>query len=187
MKELSFILQYIRKPRATGAILPSSNYLADKMVEDIDFKHARCIVEYGPGTGIFTEKLLENRSENTIVMLFEYNQEFCDLLKDKFREEKNLYIINDSAENVDKYLAKYAVDNVDYIISGLPFASLPKEVSENILEQTKNVLKKNGKFVTFQYSLFKMKFIKKYFRYIDLKREFRNIPPAYVLNCINNN
>jgi phospholipid N-methyltransferase len=187
MKELSFILQYIRKPRATGAILPSSNYLADKMVEDVDFKHAKCIVEYGPGTGIFTEKLLENRNQSTIVMLFEYNYEFYNLLKDKFKDEKNLYIINDSAENVGKYLVKHGIDNVDYIISGLPFASLPKEVSENILEQTKNILKKDGKFVTFQYSLLKVKFIKKYFRYIDLKREFRNIPPAYVLNCINYN
>lgn len=187
MKELSFVLQYFMKPRATGAILPSSNYLANKMVEDIDFKNAKCIIEYGPGTGIFTEKLIENRNQDTIVMLLEYNNEFYNLLKEKFKDEKNLFIINDSAENVCEYLLKYKIENVDYIVSGLPFASLPKHVSENILKQTKNILKKDGKFVTFQYSLFKVKFIKKYFRYIDLKREFRNIPPAYVLNCINYN
>ncbi|MFT8349848.1 class I SAM-dependent methyltransferase [Clostridium saccharoperbutylacetonicum] len=187
MKELSFVLQYIKKPRATGAILPSSNYLADKMIEDINFEQARCIVEYGPGTGIFTEKLLKNRQRNTTVMLFEYNCDFYNLLKDKFKNEENLIIINDSAENVGGYLEKYRISNVDYVVSGLPFASLPKEISENILKQTKIILKRDGKFVTFQYSRFKIKFIKKYFKYIDLKREFRNVPPAYVLNCINYN
>lgn len=187
MKKTSFILQYIKKPRTVGAILPSSNYLADKMIEDIDFKKTKCIVEYGPGTGVFTKKILEHREKNTLIMLFEYNHEFYDLLKDKFKHEENLVIINDSSENVDKYLTEYKIDNVDYVISGLPFASLPEQVSDTILEKTKNILKEDGKFITFQYTLFKMQFIKKYFRYIDLKREFRNIPPAYVLDCINCN
>ena len=35
-KEISFILQYIKKPRTVGAILPSSRYLANKMMENID-------------------------------------------------------------------------------------------------------------------------------------------------------
>ena len=186
-KEISFILQYIKKPRTVGAILPSSRYLANKMIENIDFKQAKCIIEYGPGTGVFTEKLLQNRDKSTIIMLFEYNQKFCSLLKDKFKHEENLFIINDSSENVDKYLIKYQIESVDYVVSGLPFASLPQQVSEEILKKTKKILKKDGKFITFQYTLLKVEFIKKYFRYIDLKREFRNMPPAYVLNCINCN
>ncbi len=185
MKELSFILQYIKKPRTIGAILPSSKYLANKMIEGVDFGQAECIVEYGPGTGVFTEKLLENRNENTIIMLLEYDYEFYRLLKDKFRYEENLIIIHDSSENVDKYLAKHNIDSVDYIISGLPFASLPQQISEDILKKTQKVLKKDGKFITFQYTLFKMNFIKSFFKDISLKREFRNIPPAYVLNCRN--
>ncbi|BCZ46203.1 SAM-dependent methyltransferase [Clostridium gelidum] len=186
-KEISFILQYIKKPRTVGAILPSSRYLANKMMENIDFKQAKCIIEYGPGTGVFTEKLLQNRDKSTIIMLFEYNQKFCSLLKDKFKHEENLFIINDSSENVDKYLIKHQIESVDYVVSGLPFASLPQQVSDEILKKTKSILKKDGKFITFQYTLLKVGFIKKYFRYIDLKREFRNMPPAYVLNCINCN
>lgn len=185
MRELSFILQYIKKPRTTGAILPSSKYLAKKMVEDIDFENSRCIIEYGPGTGIFTESLLKNRKEDTIIMLFEYNLDFYNLLKEKFKNEKNLIIIHDSSENVDEYLKNYKIDTVDYVVSGLPFASLPEQVSAEILNKTKDILKDDGKFITFQYTLFKIKFIKKYFKNINLKREFRNIPPAYVLNCVN--
>lgn len=52
MYGLSFIKQYITKPRNVGAILPSSKYLANKMIENIDFETANYIVEYGPGTDI---------------------------------------------------------------------------------------------------------------------------------------
>ena len=182
-KKISFILQYIKKPRTVGAILPSSRYLANKMIEDIDFKKAKYIIEYGPGTGVFTEKLLQNRDKSTMIILFEYNKKFCSLLKDKFKHEENLFIINDSSENVDKHLIKYNIDSVDYVVSGLPFASLPKQVSEEILKKTKNILKKDGRFITFQYTLLKVGFIKKHFSHIAFKREFRNMPPAYILNC----
>lgn len=44
-----------------GAVAPSSEILANKMVKDIDFENARCIVEYGPGKGGFTDKLIESK------------------------------------------------------------------------------------------------------------------------------
>lgn len=61
MEILSFIKQYIVRPRITGAILPSSKSLALRMIEDIDFENAECIIEYGPGTGVFTQKLIIKR------------------------------------------------------------------------------------------------------------------------------
>lgn len=185
MNNLSFIKQYLKNPKTIGAIMPSSKYLAHKMIEDIDFNHSECIIEYGSGTGVFTEGLVKNKSEDTKLLLFEYNEDFWKLLKDKFGNEKNVFIINDSCENIDTYLLKYNINNVDYIISGLPFASLPQKISEKILTKTRKVLKNDGNFITFQYTLLKKDFIKRYFKYIDLKREFKNIPPAYVFNCVN--
>ncbi len=35
MKRLLFLFQYIVNPRTVGAILPSSRYLGDKMVEEL--------------------------------------------------------------------------------------------------------------------------------------------------------
>ncbi len=49
-----FLLEYIKNPSKVGAIAPSSRYLADGMIQSIDFNSAECIVEYGPGTGVFT-------------------------------------------------------------------------------------------------------------------------------------
>lgn len=181
MANLKFILQYILKPRTTGAILPSSRFLACKMVENIDFARAKCIVEYGVGTGVFTEKLLEKRREDTTLLLFERNEDFCGILHEKYRDKKNVHVIADSAENIGDYLGKHGFSHADYIISGLPFASLPPEVSKNILAQTVKFLSPEGCFTTFQYSLLKMGFFLKYFSSYTKKRELRNVPPAYVL------
>lgn len=183
MERLSFIIQYITKPRSVGAILPSSKYLANKMIEDIDFDQAKYIVEYGPGTGVFTKELIENRKKGTVILLFEGNKEFCKVLKQKYNDEPNLHIINDSAEHIGKYLDRYTIPYADYIVSGLPFASLPYQVSLNILEQTQKHLKVDGKFITFQYTLLKKDFIGQYFNELSIKREIRNIPPAYVFCC----
>lgn len=185
MKILKFILQYILNPRDVGAIIPSSQKLSYKMVENINFNKAKCIVEYGPGTGVFTDKLIEKRNKNTVILIFENNNEFYNLLKHKFKEEKNLFIINDSAENVEEHLKIHDIADVDYVISGLPFASLPKKVSCSILNKTNKILRKEGKFITFQYTLLKKDFINEYFKKVDVKREFINIPPAYILSCGN--
>ncbi|AFM00304.1 phospholipid N-methyltransferase [Desulfitobacterium dehalogenans ATCC 51507] len=183
MEKLVFLKQYFKKPRTVGAILPSSKYLADKMIEGLDFENAKYIVELGPGTGIFTENIVRNRKADTVIMLFEYDYNFCKILRDKYKNEPNLYIINDSAEYMGNYLSEYNIPYVDYIVSGLPFASLSSNVSSKILSEAQNLLGNNGKFITFQYTLLKKKFIKQYFNKIAVSWELRNIPPAYVFCC----
>ena len=176
-----FILQYILKPRSTGAILPSSKYLARKMVENINFNDARCIVEYGPGTGVFTKRILQCRKDETVVILIERNENFYNVLTEKYKDVLNLHILNDTAKNIGKHLSVHGFSHADYIISGLPFASLPNEISESILLQTQKFLAPNGFFITFQYTLFKKRIFEKFFTANNIKHEMRNVPPAYVL------
>lgn len=165
--------------------MPSSDYLAEKMVETVEFQSAKYIVEYGAGTGVFTDKIMKYRNPDTVVMLFESNEVFYESLKEKYKSENNLIIVNDTAENIDKYVKKHGFSHIDYVISGLPFASLPKNVSNVILNKTRKLLKNGGKFITFQYTLFKRVLFNQYFKQIDIKREYRNIPPAFVLCCQN--
>ena len=186
MSALKFILQYITKPRTVGAILPSSKYLAKKMIAQVDFDKASCIVEYGPGTGVFTDEILGRRKPDTRLILLERNPEFADQLTKKYENTKNVIVINDTAEQIGKYLNMYSIPKADAIISGLPFASLPKETSENILKETKKHLCDGGKFITFQYTLLRKGFFAKHFCEITITHEIRNIPPAYVLCCYSN-
>ncbi|MGG7162799.1 class I SAM-dependent methyltransferase [Clostridium ihumii] len=178
-----FIIEYIKNPRLVGAIAPSGRYLADKMVNEINFNKAKCIVEFGPGTGVFTEKILSKVKEDTKVLLIEVNNEFYNILKEKYGYKNNVIIINDSAENIDIILKQNNIKNVDYILSGLPFASLPKEISRTILNKTAKIINEKGCFITFQYSLFKLKLFENYFCSINYKKEIRNLPPAYILQC----
>ncbi|MDQ0273807.1 class I SAM-dependent methyltransferase [Cytobacillus purgationiresistens] len=183
MKKESFIYQYLFNPRSVGAVRPSSKFLSKRMVEEINFKDTKYIVEYGPGTGVFTEEILERRNKNTIIVLIEYNQVFYQLLKGKFANVSNIIIIFGSAEYVQHYLMEYNIPYADYIISGLPFASLPHYVANEILSNTLSVLKTGGEFVTFQYTKVKIPFMRNYFPKITVKKEYRNIPPAYILHC----
>ncbi|RJS61587.1 rRNA adenine N-6-methyltransferase family protein [Bacillus sp. PK3_68] len=185
MKTHAFFFQYILSPRKIGAVFPSSFYLAEKMIGNIYFQQAKYIVEYGPGTGIFTDQILTYRKPDTVVLLIENNREFYKLLKDRYKEENNLIIINDTAEHIDQYVERYDIPYVDYVVSGLPFASLPKNVSNNILLKTKELLGHNGKFITFQYTLFKKELISRFFTQVDVKFEYRNVPPAFILSCNN--
>lgn len=185
MNKLLFLFQYIIGPRTVGAVMPSSKYLAEKMIDNIKFSTAKYIVEYGPGTGVFTDKLISKRNKDTVILLIEYNYDFFTSLSEKYKDESNLYVVHGSAENVDKYLENYNIPYVDYVVSGLPFASLPKNMSKVILQKTKKIIRKDGKFITFQYTLFMKKYINKYFGIINVGREYRNIPPAYILKCSN--
>ena len=185
MEISNFIKQYVKNPRTVGAIAPSAEKLAHKMVEGINFSKASCIVEYGAGTGVFTKKILNKKKDSTIFIAIEYNGNFCEVLDEKFKDEKNFILINGSAEKLKEYLNKYNIDKVDYIVSGLPFASLPDTMSNRILKVTKEILKDRGEFITFQYTLFKMKLFKSYFSNIKRKRVLLNLPPAHVFKCKN--
>ena len=91
-----------------------------------------------------------------------------------------------SAEDVEKYMEKWKIKRADYVISGLPFASLPKSVSKAILTATGKILDANGCFITFQYTLFKKKIFENYFKIKDISLEWVNLPSAFVLTMKNN-
>ena len=50
-----FLREYFSAPDTIGAIAPGSRHLAASMSSFIDFDKADCIVEYGAGTGVFTQ------------------------------------------------------------------------------------------------------------------------------------
>lgn len=185
--KMNFLIEYIKHPRTIGAVAPSGNNLARKMINPIDFKSAEVIVEYGSGTGSFTKELVIRRKPETALILIEQNKKFCCELKRNFCNQPNIYIINGSAENINFYLKKYGFEHADYIISGLPFTSLPICVSKNILRETKKALGTKGKFITFQYSLVKRKFFERYFIISGFLHEMKNLPPAYVFVMRNMN
>ena len=183
MKRLHFLREYIKDIRRVGAVAPSSRYLARKMVRDIDFAKAKVIVEYGPGTGVFTGEIMRRMQQGTKLLIMETNEAFYKKLCAEYRGNKDVIVVNESAEYVVMVLKKHGISKPDYIVSGLPFAAFPAEVSHAILLATAKILGSKGVFITFQYTLVKRKLLAKYFGTITTTREMRNVPPAYVLSC----
>lgn len=180
-----FLRQYLRNLRTVGAVAPSSKYLARRMVSSVDFDKAKVIVEYGPGTGAITRELVNRLRPETKLLVIETNHAFYEHLHKQYSNHISIEIIHDSAANTAGILKARKLPNPDYIVSGLPFAALPANVSREILEAAVRLLGHSGVFVTFQYTLLKRELFESYFDTLRITREVRNIPPAYVFCCDN--
>lgn len=181
-----FIIEFFKHPFTTGAIRPSSKYLAKEMIDNIDFDDCNNIVEYGAGTGVFTKEIIKRKKKSSKFLIIEKNISFYKLLMKKYSSVDNVYVINGEAENIALYMNQYGIKSIDIVFSGLPFTSMNKMVTNMILCETKKHLSKNGLFITFQYSLLKQKVFTKYFNIQKYKRVFLNLPPAYILTMDNN-
>ena len=172
---LKFIKQFLLHPRRTGAIVPSSPDLAKAMLEPVNFKKAKQIVELGPGTGAFTNLILAKISPDAKLTAIELNKEFCKQLR-RIKDSR-LTIVNDDAQNITKHITK-----ADYVISGLPMNNFSVKEHEKVLEEIKKITKC---YIQFHYTPMAEKYIKKFFKIENKKTVIKNIPPATVYTCSN--
>ena len=135
-----FLWEYLKHPRAVGALAPSSRRLAETMMEPLDFRRAEVIVEYGPGTGAFTELLLARKRPETRLILIEQNPAFFRRLFSRYHGRENTTVQYGSAENAVRLLQECGVQKADAVVSGLPFTSLPQEVTLRVFAATKCLL-----------------------------------------------
>lgn len=161
---------------------PSSRFLAKKMLKSIDFKQVRVIVELGPGTGVFTRRMLEQLHPEGILLVFELNDNFMNLLKKEFKDPR-VHLIHDSAEKIGEYLEKLGYSKADAVVSSLPLANFPEDLRTRILNESYKVMTDQSLYVQFQYSLNAKKAIKALFRKVEITFTPVNFPPAFVYTC----
>ena len=181
-KQIFFLRTFLKHPKETGSITPSSRFLVANMLKGLDFKSAKCIIEYGPGTGCITTEILKRSRKDAKILCFETNKKFCNYLKKSINDPR-LMIINDTAENIHAHLRKFGISEADYVISGLPFSNLPKAKKNVIIKETKNALKPDGKFITYQYMNNLKNLLYNHFSNISTKFITLNIPPCFIYTC----
>lgn len=181
-KRAAFFKEFLKKGNRNGSITPSSIFLCRKMISTIDFTHARCIVELGPGEGAITREIIKQMGPDTKLFLFEMNKEYVDEFL-QF-DDPRIHTINDSAEFIAKYLQQFGVDKADYIISSLPLSLFPDELKDKILDASQQSLRPRGIYMQYMYFTDMAETFKRRFR--DVKRNFvpLNIPPAFVYTCL---
>ena len=146
MSKSNFINEFVKSESQIGAIAPSSKYLAKKMLAKINFSTDLIIVELGPGTGVFTSKLLKKMSPNSKLLSLELNPYFASKIK-KSVQDSRFQIKCDSAENINTVLKLTQFPKVDYIISSLPLAVLPTRLKLRIINECKLALGSEGGFI----------------------------------------
>lgn len=181
-KKREFFKEAVKDIRNSGTIAPSSKYLIDKMLNNIDFTKNNVIVEYGAGNGRITNELLKRLNNNSVLICFEINTKFYKHLL-TFKD-KRLVVINESSENIKKVCNEMNLNDVHHFVSSLPLTNMPDSVSEKIVIESYALLKENGYFLQYQYSLTYLKKFKDIFlNRVILNFELRNIPPAFIYKC----
>ena len=160
-----------------GSVIPSSRVLIDQMLEPVDWANTKLFVEYGPGVGTFTRPVLERLAPDARLVTIDTNADFTRYLKQSI-DDPRLIAVTGSAADVEKILAERDLGSADYVLSGLPFSTLPPGVGDAIAEATANVIRPGGAFLVYQFSPKVRDFIKPHFAPIKRGFEWVNVPPA---------
>ncbi len=112
-------------------MIPSSRYLVNNLLSRIDWPNAKVIVEYGPGIGNMTQEILKRMRPDAMLIAIEMNPEFVRFLESEFRDPR-LRVVCGSASDVRNILAKLNLDRADYVISGIPYTTIPAPVRRRI-------------------------------------------------------
>ena len=172
-----FLRGFLKHPVMVGSIIPSSRLLINRTLGPVDWENTRLFVEYGPGVGTFTRPILEQLGPDATLVTIDTNPEFTKYLKESI-DDPRLVPVTGSAADVEKILLERDLGQADYVLSGIPFSTLPPGLGEAIAEATANVIRPGGAFLVYQFSPKVLDFIKPFFERIERGFEWVNVPPA---------
>jgi phospholipid N-methyltransferase len=144
---LDFLAAWLKKPRQTASVVPSSRYLARLMVDKVDPQGGR-VIELGGGTGVFTRAILATGLPADKLEVVEINAAFARNLRRHFPA---VSIVEQPAQSLSGHVAG---ENGTYqrVISGLPLLAMDRATHVAILNQAFQLLDEDGEFVQFTYS-----------------------------------
>ena len=160
-----------------GSIIPSSRFTIAKMLAPVEWDRCRVFVEYGPGVGTFCRPVLDRLPHDGKLIVIDTNRLYIDYL-DRTIADPRFHAIHGSAEDVRAILAKHGEDHADYILSGLPFSTLPPGIGERIAYETYAAVRPGGAFLVYQFSAKARELMARHFERIDRSFEMLNILPC---------
>ena len=186
---MKFLREFLAQPFVTGAIAPSSVFLARRMVEGLELGKAEAVLEYGPGTGAFTGTILEHLNSTAKFVAIETNAQFAEVFMTRY---PRVPLFQDSVANARTICDRAGILSVDSIVCGLPWATFSESIQLRCLDEIMRVLKPGGRFATFAYvhglALPSAKrfanLLTIYFSHVSKSPVvWLNVPPAFVYRC----
>lgn len=175
-----FLRRFVEFPRQVGSVMPSSRYLTRAVMDRIDWEETRCLAELGAGTGVFTRAIIRNLRKDGAALVFEIDPMLKKVIED---DHAGLDVYGDARE-LPKILYERGIAELDCVVSSLPFAVLPPRMTASILDAVCKYLKPGGKMVAYQYSRHMKPYFEKRFASVKVSFVLRNVPPAFVYECV---
>ena len=174
-----FLKGFIKHPVMVGSIIPSSDTLIEHMLSRVDWARCKLFVEYGPGVGTFTPHILKRLAPDATYLAIDLNPDFIDYLGETVTDNRFRAVLG-SAADVEQIVADSGFEKADYVLSGLPFSTLPEGVGPAIAAATHRVLNSGGAFLVYQFRARARDFMSPHFTRIDDGFEWWNVPPCFL-------
>ena len=172
-----FFQGFLEHPVMVGSIIPSSRFTIRKMLAPVDWEQCRLFVEYGPGVGTFCRPVLDRLRRDGTLIVIDTNPLFIDYLKRTIGDSRFI-AVHGSAEDVEAIIRAHGFEHADYVLSGLPFSTLPEGVGPRIAAATHRAIRPGGAFLTYQFSKVARDLTAQYFARVDDGFEWLNILPC---------
>jgi len=181
---LLFAREFLKHPILLGSALPSSRFLVQRLLRQVDWPATRVLVEYGPGVGTFTAEILQRLRPDATLIAIEASPEFFRHLREAY-DDPRLVVVHGSAADVGRILRERHLGCADAIISGIPFSTLSPRLRQRILSESKRVLCPGGRFLIYQFTSAVRRDLERVFGPIEHEHEPLNILPATIFLAMN--
>ena len=175
---LAFLQGFLRKPQQVGSVIPSSRFLERRLVALSGARHARLLVELGPGTGGTTRALLRALPADAKLVAIELEPRFALILREM--NDTRLIVFEGSAEQLPDALGKHGLSAPDAVISGIPFSTMDGALGRRIAKTIYDTLDPGGRFVAYQVRGKVHDVARPFFGRAKVDVELRNLPPMRI-------
>ncbi len=186
MSTFSYVKLFV-KDKYIASVTPTSEFGVRHVCGKIDFRRSRVIVEFGPGTGVFTRHLLSRMTADSRVILIERNPDFAGMLAKRFPDPR-VTIRNACASNVLTTLEECGFRSADTILSGIPFSFLSYDTRVGIVKNSHAALREDGRFLAYQTFYQSNNHLKEplesVFRSVRVEYEMLNLPPMRIYEAV---
>ena len=180
---LEFLRGFVRNPAQVGSVTPSSRRLEQRLVRQAGIAEAHTVIELGPGTGGTTAAFLKAMSPAARLLAIELDAEFHRHLRQSLRDPRLILELG-GAERLEEFLSDHRMQAPDVIVSGIPFSTMPPEVSDRIAAAISAMLRPGGCFIAYQVRAHVAGFVTPYLGQPDKQWEFINVPPVRVFTWV---
>ncbi len=166
-----------------ASIIPSSRTMIRRVAKKMDFSAARVIAEFGPGEGCHTREIAQNMNAASTLLLFELDPELAAHLKEQFRDDARVIVLNSDASRLAEELSIRGLKFCDYVVSGIPFSILEAAKKRELLKNTFEVLtpEPHAAFIIYQVTNeLREKGHCDHFARADSEYCLRNLPPMFI-------